>query len=154
MNSKNQDYYYEPHPDDPRSFQIFCQYDGEDVHAGDYMLKDVSEDEELTKSTVKNLVALLNEEATSDLSAMVTERLYFKRLEADEDTGWSRMLLQTHPRGKAMTPNAVMVYDPEMINPAIISRLCGTRDGGSGMVMPKVGTGTGLAPNMDPSFDG
>ncbi len=150
------DYSYHVHPEKERTFQIFCTEYGDTFHVGDYALIDMEENVDLTERTVHNLCALLNDDAEDlvDVSELATMRLYFNRQEADEDTGWSRMLMKTHPQGRAMTENALITYDPEYINPAILSRLCGTRDGGSGMRMPKADSHTGIAPSFDPSFEG
>lgn len=150
------DFSYQKHPEKERSFQIYCTEFGDTFHVGDYELIDKEEDTELTEKTVHNLVALLNDtpDKLEDVSELANMRLYFNRQEPDEDTGWSRMLLKTHPPGRAMTENTLITYDPEFINPAILSRLCGTRDGGSGMRMPKADSHTSIAPNFDPTFEG
>lgn len=145
---------YRPHPEEEQSFQIFFGEGDDEMHVADYLLIQKAEDPEITETTVKNIVTLISFESDLiDMRDKVHTRLYFQRKPAREEDGWGQVMFRAND-GRGTVDNALFVYDPDEVDISLLPTLCGTRDGNSGGLAPKVSTNTATeAPTISIDFD-
>ncbi len=148
-------YTYRPHPEEAQSFQIFYG-EGDDAYlVAEYLLIQQDEEPDITETTVKNIVTLISfePEGLIDMRDKVFTRLYFQRLKEPAENGWSQAMFRTND-GYRTVDNALFIYDPEEVDISLLPTLCGTRDGNSGGLAPKVkGNTASEAPKIQLDFD-